>query len=119
MSQENTWGEPQAPVTPEIHVFPGADNVFELYEDDGETNAYLAGEYAITHIQQTWKPDELTLTINPVEGKPRYIPEGRHFALKFKGITNPSQVSVLCNGTAVSAETTYDTETETLCLAPL
>ena len=34
----------------EIHVFPGASNSYNLYEDDGITNDYKNGKYSITNI---------------------------------------------------------------------
>lgn len=119
MSQENTWGEPHNPVTPQLIVFPGADNTFELYEDDGETNGYLFGEYAITTISQTWQPEELTLTIHPVKGKPRFIPNGRQFMLTFKGIARPDSITVAGNGNTIELESTYHPETDTLRFSPV
>ena len=40
MSEENDWGHTAKSASPELIIFPGADNTFELYEDDGETNDY-------------------------------------------------------------------------------
>ena len=117
MSQENTWGQPQNPVTPDLVIFPGADNVFELYEDDGETNDYQQGAYAITRIEQNWQPDQLTLTIHPVEGKTAFIPEGRSYILKFKGIANPESLEVQRNGEAIDVESFYHPEIDVLRLA--
>lgn len=34
----------------ELHVWPGADGAYDLYEDDGDTLGYLKGEAAVTHI---------------------------------------------------------------------
>ncbi|MEE4194442.1 MAG: TIM-barrel domain-containing protein [Anaerolineae bacterium] len=116
MSEENDWGQPQNPVCPELVIFPGADNVFELYEDDGETNDYQNGAYAITRIEQQWKPEELILTIHPVAGKAEFIPEGRQFGLTFKGIKNPDDVVVKRNGEAVEVDGLYDAVWDALML---
>ncbi|MCB0054710.1 MAG: DUF5110 domain-containing protein, partial [Caldilinea sp.] len=42
-----------------VHVFPGADGHFTLYEDDGETVGYERGAYAETPVTQTWRGDSL------------------------------------------------------------
>ena len=42
------WGGIENPKELDLYVFPGADNRFELYEDDGETTDYQRGKYAIT-----------------------------------------------------------------------
>jgi len=45
------WGGLDNPTELDIYVFPGADNSFALYEDDGETTDYERGKYAITHFE--------------------------------------------------------------------
>ena len=37
----------------EVHVWPGGDGVFELYEDDGDTLGYRSGEYSLTALTFT------------------------------------------------------------------
>ncbi len=48
------WNE-----TVEIHVWPGADGAFTLYEDDGVSLKYREGEYALTEI--THKDGEVVI----------------------------------------------------------
>ncbi len=38
----------------EIVVYPGADGDFDLYEDDGISQAYREGAYAITRFRTNW-----------------------------------------------------------------
>jgi len=52
----------------DVYIFSGADNQFKLYEDDGETNKYLQGDYAITPFLLCEEPDQLKFIIGPVEG---------------------------------------------------
>ncbi len=56
--------KPDAPY--EIRVYPGADAVFTIYEDDGETYAYEKGERAT--IQLRWDDQARTLTVGERQG---------------------------------------------------
>jgi len=46
-----------------IHVYPGADGAFMLYEDDGNSLDYLKGKFALTAF--AWDDKARTLTIRP------------------------------------------------------
>lgn len=113
------WGGIENPETLRMFIFPGADNVFELYEDDGETTGYTRGEHAITKMEQTWDGDSLTLTISPVKGDVKLISEERSYILNFRGVAAPDEISITQNGSALTAESNYDDVTETLTLTPI
>jgi hypothetical protein len=87
--------------TLEIHVFPGAANAFELYEDDGETQAYRQGHFCITRFSQKWSGDALTFAIDPAEGDASLLPPGRRYELVFHGLRQPETLAVLLNGVEV------------------
>lgn len=61
----HTGEKPADPVT--IVVYAGADGHFNLYEDDGLTNAYEKGAYA--QIPLSWDDAKGTLTIGKREGE--------------------------------------------------
>ena len=60
-----TGEDPQGPLT--IHVFPGSDGAFSLYEDQGEDMGYTRGEFA--RIPLRWDDRARRLTIGPREGR--------------------------------------------------
>ncbi|KRA80591.1 alpha-xylosidase [Altererythrobacter sp. Root672] len=62
---QSTGEEPQGPLT--IHVFPGADGSFSLYEDQGEDMGYSRGEFA--RIPLVWNDAARTLTIGARVGR--------------------------------------------------
>ncbi len=68
-----------------IKVFAGKDNTFELYEDDGETNNYKKGKYAITKMQLHWGTNPV-FTIFAPEGDLSVVPERRSYEIEFVGI---------------------------------
>jgi alpha-glucosidase (family GH31 glycosyl hydrolase) len=61
----------------DIYIFPGADNDFELYEDDGETTDYQHGKYAITRFSLRGN----TFTIHPAQGDVSVIPQQRTYRI--------------------------------------
>jgi hypothetical protein len=119
MGPEVGWGGIENPETLKILIFPGADNVFELFEDDGETVGYIQGEYALTKLTQTWEDGNLTFTISPSTGATKLIPEKRSYMLNFRGVAEPEAVTINRNDTLLNLEFTYHADTETLELASI
>jgi alpha-glucosidase (family GH31 glycosyl hydrolase) len=86
-----------------LHLFPGADNAFNLYEDDG------LDTHSLTPISQSWADKEWSVTIGKVEGKIGHLPERRTWEFCFRGATADSVVS-----TNTEITTEYDSTTMTL-----
>ncbi len=110
------WNSIDNPKELELYIFPGANNSFELYEDDGVSLGYKEGEYAITTFAQNWFEDKLNFTIQPVKGANlnQFIPEKRDYKLFFRGIKEPEQVEVMIDGRVLVSELSYNEEKETL-----
>ena len=97
-----------------VHVFAGADNRFDLYEDDGETTAYLDGQSCITTFTQTWNESRLGFTIEGAQGKTALIPARRQYQLYVHGVREENIVVAKVDGVQVSVTSSYDSKTETL-----
>ena len=69
----------------EIHLWSG-NGRYELYEDDGETNAYRDGKFAITTFELSRSVDSLRLTITPPADSHGLLPEDREMYLVFRDI---------------------------------
>ncbi len=110
------WGGLGNPDELTICIFPGADNAFELYEDDGETQAYQAGKHAITPFAQRWHGDEMVFTIGPAHGDLAQAPAARAYRLVIRGVGRPDAVRLAVNGAEQATGLTYDEATETLTL---
>jgi hypothetical protein len=113
--RENGAGLPE---TIQIVAFPGADNVLDLYEDDGESRAYEHGAWCSTPIEQSWQEDRLTLTIGPSEGDSSCLPAGRAYGVQVRGIARPDDVQATIDGASVASSATYDEASELLTIAP-
>jgi hypothetical protein len=51
-----------------VMVIPGADGTSTLYEDDGETAAYLRGTSVTREFRQQTSPDKVTIAIGAPSG---------------------------------------------------
>jgi alpha-glucosidase (family GH31 glycosyl hydrolase) len=116
LAPEAGWGGLDNPATLTVHVFPGADNRFELYEDDGESTAYAQGKYAITPFSQAWGGNNLKLSIGPVAGDASLIPNPRQYQLIVHAITQPTDVWLTINGKPRATQWAYNPTAETLTL---
>ncbi|MBI5353940.1 MAG: DUF5110 domain-containing protein [Chloroflexi bacterium] len=97
------WGGIDNPKELDVYVFPGADNVFKLYEDDGETTDYQNGKYAVTHFSL----HDNTFTVHSPEGDLSLIPAKRTYRIHLRGVNSAINDSLSGN---------YDPATRTLSL---
>ena len=108
------WGGIANPEMLFVHVFPGADNRFELYEDDGETSDYTKGAYAITPLRQQWKGNSLTFYIEPATGDTQLIPEKRAYIVLVHSIVQPEDIWLTVNGLPRAVKWIYNAQAEVL-----
>jgi alpha-D-xyloside xylohydrolase len=78
---EWTGENPQGPLT--IHVFPGANGAFTLYEDEGSDMGYTRGEFA--RIPLSWDDKARRLTIGRRDGS-------------FPGMAKARKIGVVVHG---------------------
>jgi len=67
-----------------ILIYPAGASRFELYEDDGRTNVYRQGRYAITPFACTSEDDRSTVRIGPPSGDLDVIPPNRVYTLQIR-----------------------------------
>ena len=117
LAPETGWGGVENPAKLEIVLFPGADNSFDLYEDDGETVDYKSGRGAITPLTSTWKDDgTLTFQIAPVTGERSLVPAEREYVLQVRGVAEPAAIELRVNGIKRTVNFSYDAKTLTCSL---
>ncbi|MBQ2946254.1 MAG: DUF5110 domain-containing protein [Bacilli bacterium] len=90
------------PSKTELQIFPGASNTYSIYEDDGESNAYLRGDYLITNVEFIYEKDNYKLTILPVEGKVGVAPLKRSYKVRFKNTKPTSKVTSYVSSTQIN-----------------
>ncbi|MFW6017651.1 MAG: TIM-barrel domain-containing protein [Halapricum sp.] len=110
MDGEPTFGEVEAPETLRVLAFPGADNTFDLYEDDGVTCSSRDGDFATTELRQEWLGDRVHFDIGQSRGQLGHVPDDRIYEVCFRGVRD--DVAVAVDGGEYSRS--YDEETATL-----
>ncbi len=83
-----TGENPQGPLT--VHVFPGADAVFTLYEDQGTDMGYARGEFA--RIPMRWDDAARTLTFGTREGSFPGMADTREITVVLQEGSTPGSV---------------------------
>ena len=69
----------------EIHIWRG-NGRYELYEDDGETNAYREGDFVKTELELVENGDKLRLTITPPADSKGLFSSEREMVIKFRDV---------------------------------
>jgi alpha-glucosidase (family GH31 glycosyl hydrolase) len=75
-----------------LHVYPGANGLFNLLEDDGTSNDYLDGIYTSTIIELKNSPGKFVLTINPIQGNYKGMSSARNWILNIHSSQTPKQI---------------------------
>ncbi len=108
------WGGAENPSVLNVHVFPGDNNRFSLYEDDGESTAHQHGAYSLTTFAQQWEATKLTFTVEPVSGDTAHLPDERHYTIIFRGISQPAEVVIMVNDRVQPHDFVYEYTTESV-----
>ena len=95
------------PTDLEIHVFPGQNNTYRLYEDDGISSLYKEGFYLITEIDYNYLPNNYTLIIRPIEGKTGIVPEKRNYKIRFRNTKYSEDVIVYFDSNKIEIAKKY------------
>ncbi len=90
LGPERQFAAQKADAPLELHVFPGADATFTLYEDDGHSNRYEQGEQS--RIEIKWNDKSRRLTIGRREGTYEGMPQERSFVAVIHGTNERHEV---------------------------
>ena len=85
------------PKNMEIHFFPGVNNEYYLYEDDGISSLHEKGFYLLSKIEYNYLPNNYTVIIRALEGKSGIVPETRNYKLVFRNTKKANDVVVYEN----------------------
>lgn len=89
-SDSNDWTNP---ADMQVMIYSGS-NTFDMYEDDGETNEYREGKFAITRFKVLESGSSLKFTITAPSGDKSVVPEKRNFELLFKDVKKCEKIIV-------------------------
>ncbi|NHJ33179.1 MAG: DUF5110 domain-containing protein, partial [Asgard group archaeon] len=98
----------------QLLVFPGSNNQFVLFEDDGVSQKYKTDNFTQTEIKLESTGKLATLEVNPTKGDSSLIPNNRQFEIILKGVNEPTSISVTIDTSKKDAKWSYDKKTRTL-----
>lgn len=112
LGPQTGWGNVAAPDLLNVHVFAGADGHFSLYEDDGESQAYLKGDYHLVEMNLNWKETSMTVDIGPEWRQ-------RTYRLAVHGVIRPDALTCRIDGIHHPGGWRYDEASRTLTMNDL
>ena len=107
LSNKSNINNTSNPTDMEIHVFPGQNNTYRLYEDDGISSLYKEGFFLITEIDYNYLPNNYTLIIRSVEGKTGIVPDKRNYKIRFRNTKYSDDVVVYFDSTQIEISNKY------------
>ena len=107
LSNKSNVNNTSNPTDIEIHVFPGQNNTYRMYEDDGISSLYKEGFYLITEIDYNYLPNNYTLIIRSIEGKSGIVPDKRNYKIRFRNTKFAEDVIVYFNSTQIEVTNKY------------
>ena len=90
----------------EFNIFPGRNNSYDLYEDDGVSELYKRNYYILTNINYDYTKNSRKIVVQAKEGKMGIIPNVRNYRFNFRNTKAPQNISVKFNGINVEYKTT-------------
>lgn len=107
-ARQHTGEKPLDPLT--VHVYPGADGAFTLYEDDGHSFAYQQGAFRLTHFNWHGNTLQMQVRAHGYTPAPRQLRLVIHAATPLTAQAHPEAVYDLAARTL--SLTQADTQTE-------
>lgn len=93
LSLKSNYNNTGNPLDLEIQVFPGDNNTYELYEDDGISQSYKNGQYFKTIIDYNYLPNNYTLIVrNAPDSKRGIINDTRNYKIRFRNTKQAQEV---------------------------
>ena len=80
-------------------IYPEGRSRFEMYEDDGRTNAYRQGWHAVTAIDSAAEPGRVRVRIAAPTGDRSIVPAGRRYLLRLR-VYRPIGVTWMATGSS-------------------
>ena len=94
MAYDNEYNNTYNPKNLEIIVFPGQNNSYQLYEDNGVNYDYLKWIVHLTNFEYECFDENFTLRIKIPYKYPGVVGSKRNYRLRFKNISTYSSISV-------------------------
>ena len=108
MANNENLNDTTPPKDMEIHIFPGQNNNYRMYEDDGVSDLHLKGYYLLSSIDYNYLPNNYTVIIRPIEGKSGIVPDTRNYKIRFRNTKKSTDVQAYVKDQKIECETYID-----------
>lgn len=108
MANNENLNDTTPPKDMEIHIFPGQNNNYRLYEDDGVSDLHLKGYYLLSTIDYNYLPNNYTVIIRPIEGKSGIVPDKRNYKIRFRNTKKSNDVQAYVKDQKITCNTYVD-----------
>jgi len=108
MANNENLNDTTPPKDMEIHIFPGQNNNYRMYEDDGVSDLHLKGYYLLSSIDYNYLPNNYTVIIRPIEGKSGIVPDTRNYKIRFRNTKKSNDVQCYVKDKKIECETYVD-----------
>ena len=108
MGHNENLNDTTPPKDMEIHIFPGQNNTYTLFEDDGQSDLYRKDYYLLTEIEYNYMPNNYSVIIRSKEGKSGIVPKKRNYKIVFRNTKRTEDVTIHSNQDQVSFKTYID-----------
>lgn len=98
-----------------VKVYPGAENEFILYEDDG-ISINKPEDFSSTLFINKWSGDIQEFTITKPQGSLSHLPAKRDYIVEFNGLTNPLDIKTVINNKNVDVESNFEKKKVTVTI---
>jgi alpha-D-xyloside xylohydrolase len=86
----------------ELHIYPGCDGSFLLYEDEGDSYNYEQGAFSTIHLR--WQDMARRLLLEARTGRYPGMPERRRFQVVLHGEDHAEHSELVYAGAAIAVE---------------
>lgn len=94
MSYDKEINNTYNPKNLELVVFPGQNNSYQLYEDNGTNFDYLNWMVALTNFEYEYFENSFNFTVKIPYKYPGIIGNNRNYKLRFKNIKMPKNINI-------------------------
>ena len=108
MALNKNLNDTTPPKDMEIHIFPGQNNNYRMYEDDGVSDLHLKGYYLLSTIDYNYLPNNYTVIIRPIEGKSGIVPDTRNYKIRFRNTKKSTDVQAYIRDQKIECTTYVD-----------
>jgi alpha-glucosidase (family GH31 glycosyl hydrolase) len=119
LAAETTKNGCALPSVIDLIVFPGKNQSFKLFEDDGISMEYLQNGGCTTEFLSHCTDSSLTIKVLPATGDTKCLPQKRTYRIIFRGVNCTGRFYAHLEGQSLHLKTRFEDETHSIFVEPV